>query len=40
VTEAFINGTQPAGMTPDPPAAQPDATPAPATEAAPSKAAD
>jgi len=40
VTEAFINGTQPAGMTPDPPEAEPDATPAPATEAAPSKAAD
>jgi penicillin-binding protein 1A len=40
VTEAFINGTQPAGMTPDPPPAQPAATPAPATDSAPSKAAD
>ena len=41
VTEAFINGTQPAGLTPDPPATQPAATPAPAVpEAAPSKAAD
>jgi penicillin-binding protein 1A len=40
VTEAFINGTEPAGMTPDPPPAQPAATPAPAAEPAPSKAAD
>ena len=41
ITEAFINGTQPAGVTPDPPATQPAATPAPAApEAAPSKAAD
>ena len=41
ITEAFINGTQPAGLTPDPPATQPAATPAPAApEAAPSKAAD
>jgi len=39
ITEAFINGTQPAGLTPDPPATQPAATPA-ATESAPSKAAD
>jgi membrane carboxypeptidase/penicillin-binding protein len=30
ITEAFINGTQPAGLTPDPPATQPAATPAPA----------
>ena len=41
ITEAFINGTQPAGLTPDPPATQPAATPAPAApDAAPSKAAD
>jgi penicillin-binding protein 1A len=41
ITEAFINGTQPAGMTPDPPATQPASTPAPAAPAAPpSKAAD
>jgi penicillin-binding protein 1A len=41
ITEAFINGTQPAGLTPDPPATQPAATPAPAPpEPAPSKAAD
>jgi penicillin-binding protein 1A len=41
ITEAFINGTQPAGLTPDPPATQPAVTPAPAApEAAPSKAAD
>ena len=40
VTEAFINGTQPAGMTPDPPPTQPAGSPAPAVEAPPSKAAD
>jgi penicillin-binding protein 1A len=41
ITEAFINGTQPAGMTPDPPATQPAAAPGPApAEAARSKAAD
>jgi len=40
ITEAFINGTQPAGMTPDPPATQPAASPAPTVEGAPSKAAD
>ena len=41
ITEAFINGTQPADLTPDPPATQPAATPAPAApETAPSKAAD
>jgi penicillin-binding protein 1A len=41
ITEAFINGTQPAGMTPDPPATQPAAAPeAPPAEPAPSKAAD
>ena len=40
ITEAFINGTQPAGMTPDPPATQPAATPAPVADPGPSKAAD
>ena len=41
ITEAFINGTQPAGLTPDPPATQPAATPEPAAAApTPSKAAD
>jgi penicillin-binding protein 1A len=41
ITEAFINGTQPAGLTPDPPATQPAGTPAPAApEKPPSKAAD
>jgi penicillin-binding protein 1A len=43
VTEAFINGTQPAGMKPDPPETQPvsdPATPAAPPEPAPSKAAD
>ena len=41
ITEAFINGTQPAGMTPDPPATQPAAAPDAAPAApAPSKAAD
>jgi penicillin-binding protein 1A len=41
VTEAFINGTQPAGLTPDPPATQPAASPEPEPEPpAPSKAAD
>ena len=41
ITEAFINGTQPAGVTPDPPATQPAAIPEPeAPEAPPSKAAD
>jgi penicillin-binding protein 1A len=41
ITEAFINGTQPAGMTPDPPATQPAAAPAePPAAPAPSKAAD
>jgi penicillin-binding protein 1A len=43
ITEAFINGTQPAGMKPDPPATQPAAAPdasPPPPEAAPSKAAD
>jgi len=41
ITEAFINGTQPAGMTPDPAATQPAAAPAPSPpEPAHSKAAD
>jgi len=41
IKEAFINGTQPAGMTPDAPVTQPAAAPAaPPTEPAPSKAAD
>jgi penicillin-binding protein 1A len=43
VTEAFINGTQPAGMKPDPPETQPASapeTPATPPEPAPSKAAD
>jgi hypothetical protein len=40
ITEAFINGTQPAGLTPDPPATQPAGAPAPAAETPPSKAAD
>jgi penicillin-binding protein 1A len=41
ITEAFINGTQPAGMTPDPPATQPATAPgAPPAAPAASKAAD
>jgi penicillin-binding protein 1A len=41
ITEAFINGTQPAGTTPDAPLTHPAAAPAsPAAETAPSKAAD
>jgi penicillin-binding protein 1A len=40
ITEAFINGTQPAGMNPDPPATQPATAPPPVGEATPSKAAD
>jgi penicillin-binding protein 1A len=41
ITEAFINGTQPAGLTPDPPATQPAGVPSAAPpEPAPSKAAD
>jgi penicillin-binding protein 1A len=40
VTEAFINGTEPAGMTPDPPPAQPAGATEPAAATAPSKAAD